>query len=127
MKSKYTVTKLACYIGYIVQAIINNFLPILFIALQDVYGLGYEKLARLMVFNFVTQMIVDIITPKIVDKIGYKKTVVLCHGAAALGLVLLGILPNIIPIPFKISVQMLSSISACNIASPPSPGSIFGI
>ncbi len=97
MSSRYTATKIACYIGYIVQAIINNFLPILFIALQDVYGLGYEKLARLVVFNFVTQMVTDIITPKIVGKIGYKKTAVICHGAAALGLVLLGILPNIIP------------------------------
>lgn len=107
MSSKYTATKIACYIGYIVQAIINNFLPILFIALQDVYGLGYEKLARLMVFNFVTQMIVDIITPKIVDRIGYKKTVVLCHGAAALGLILLGILPNIIPPYIAIIISII--------------------
>ncbi len=96
MKSKYTATKLACYIGYIVQAIINNFLPILFIALQDVYGLGYEKLARLVVFNFVTQMVTDIITPKIVGRIGYKKTAVICHGASALGLILLSVLPRII-------------------------------
>lgn len=96
MRSKYTATKLACYIGYIVQAIINNFLPILFIALQDVYGLGYEKLARLVVFNFVTQMVTDIITPRITSKIGFKKTAVVCHGAAAFGLILLGILPRFI-------------------------------
>ena len=57
MEFKYKATRLACYIGYIVQAIINNFLPILFIALQDVYGLGYEKLARLVVFNFATQIV----------------------------------------------------------------------
>ncbi len=94
MKSKYTVTKLACYIGYIVQAVVNNFLPILFIALQDVYGLGYERLARLVVVNFVTQMIVDFITPKIVGAIGYRKTAILCQGSAALGLALLGVLPR---------------------------------
>lgn len=96
MNQKYTATKFACYIGYIVQAIINNFLPILFIALQDVYGLGYEKLARLVVFNFVTQMITDILTPKITSKLGFKKTAVICHGAASLGLILLGVLPRII-------------------------------
>ena len=96
MEFKYKATRLACYIGYIVQAIINNFLPILFIALQDVYSLGYEKLARLMVFNFATQIITDIITPKITAKIGYKKTVILCHFCAASGLALLGILPKII-------------------------------
>ncbi len=92
---KYTTTKLACYIGYIVQAVVNNFLPILFIALQDVYGLGYEKLARLIVFNFVTQMITDFITPKIVARLGYRKTAILCQATAALGLLMLGILPRI--------------------------------
>ncbi|MEE1055524.1 MAG: MFS transporter [Acutalibacteraceae bacterium] len=97
MSSKYRSTKLACYVGYIVQAVINNFLPILFIALQDVYELSYEKLARLIVFNFVTQMVTDLITPKIVEKTGYKKAAVICHGAAALGLALLGILPRFIP------------------------------
>ncbi len=92
---KYTSTKLACYIGYIVQAVVNNFLPILFIALQDVYGLGYERLARLIVFNFVTQMVTDFITPKIVSRLGYRKTAVLCQATAALGLLMLGILPRI--------------------------------
>ena len=94
MKSKYTLTKLACYIGYIVQAVVNNFLPILFIALQDVYGLGYEKLARLIVFNFVTQMITDLITPKVVDAIGYRKTAVMCQATAAAGLFMLSVLPK---------------------------------
>lgn len=92
---KYIPTKLACYIGYIVQAVVNNFLPILFIALQDVYGLGYEKLARLIVFNFVTQMITDLITPKIVGKIGYRRTAILCQATAALGLAMLSLLPRV--------------------------------
>lgn len=96
MSPKYIPTKLTCYVGYIVQAVVNNFLPILFIALHDVYGLGYEELARLIVFNFVTQMITDFITPKIVAKTGYKLAAVMCQGAAALGLALLGVLPKII-------------------------------
>ena len=56
---KYLPTKLAGYVGFFVQAIVNNFLPILFIVFQDVYNLSYEKLGRLMVFNFATQMFVD--------------------------------------------------------------------
>ena len=91
---KYLPTKFAGYVGFFVQAIVNNFLPILFIVFQDVYNLGYEKLGRLMVFNFATQMFVDLITPKIVAKIGYRKTAVLSQGMAALGLATLGILPN---------------------------------
>ena len=107
MDFKYKATRVACYIGYIVQAIINNFLPILFIALQDVYGLGYEKLARLMVFNFATQIITDIVTPKITAKIGYKNTVVMCHFCAALGLALLGILPKLISPYIAIIVSII--------------------
>ena len=71
MRDKYAVTKISCYIGFVVQAIINNFLPILFVALQDIYGLGYEKLARLIVINFGTQIITDLCAPSILKKIGY--------------------------------------------------------
>lgn len=95
MKNKYFSTKLACYIAYIVQAVVNNFLCILFIAFQDVYSLGYEKLARLFIFNFAVQMIADFSTPKIVAKLGYRKTAVLCQFMAAAGLIMLSVLPGI--------------------------------
>lgn len=95
MSRNYTSTKLACYLGFIVQAIINNFLPILFIALQNVYALSYEMLARLIVFNFATQMATDLVTPKIVGKLSYKMAASLSQLTAALGLLLLGILPSI--------------------------------
>lgn len=97
MRNKYLSTRLACYVGFVVQAIVNNFLPILFIALQDVYGLGYEKLARLIVVNFGTQIITDLCAPKILKVLGYRKTSCLSQAAAALGLVMLGILPNVMP------------------------------
>ena len=95
MKSNYAVTKLACYVGYVVQAVVNNFLPILFIALQDIYKLTYEQLARIIVFNFVTQMITDCIAPKILSFIGYRKSAMLAHISASAGLILLGILPRV--------------------------------
>lgn len=95
MRSKFLGTKLACYVGYVVQAVINNFLPILFIALQDVYGLGYERLARLIIFNFASQIAVDFSAPKIVALFGYRKSAALSQAMAALGLVSMGILPRI--------------------------------
>lgn len=94
MKSKYTSTKLACYVGYVVQAVVNNFLPILFIALQDIYALSYEQLARIILFNFLTQMVTDLLTPKILGLIGYRKAAMLAHISASVGLVLLGMLPR---------------------------------
>ncbi len=93
---KYLPTKLAGYVGFFVQAIVNNFLPILFIVFQDVYNIGYEKLGRLILFNFLTQMLIDILTPKILGVIGYRKSAILSQGTAAAGLILLSILPNII-------------------------------
>lgn len=95
MNVKYLSTKLACYVAYVVQAIVNNFLPILFIALQDMYGLSYEELARIIVFNFITQMVTDFITPKILGLMGYRKAATLAHISATVGLVLLGVLPQI--------------------------------
>ena len=92
---KYLPTKLAGYVGFVVQAIVNNFLPILFLVFQNVYNLSYERLGRLIVFNFATQMFIDLLTPKIVGKIGYRKAAILSQGAAAAGLVLLSVLPNI--------------------------------
>jgi len=76
LEKKYFPTKLAGYVGFTVQAIVNNFLPILFIVFQDIYGLGYEKLGRLIVFNFATQMVIDFLTPKILHKIGYRRAAV---------------------------------------------------
>lgn len=96
MKNKYFATKISGYVGFFVQAIVNNFLPILFVALQDVYRLSYAKLATLVVFNFGAQIAVDFITPKILSKIGYRKAAVLSQLTAFIGLALLSILPNII-------------------------------
>ena len=95
MAKNFGVTKFACYVGYVVQAIINNFLPILFIALQDNYKFTYEQLAHLIAINFIAQIFTDILTPKVVTKIGYKRAAVICQGVSALGLMLMGILPNV--------------------------------
>lgn len=96
-KISYTSTKIASYAGFFVQAIVNNFLPILFIAIQDVYGIGYEKLGRLIMINFLTQLVTDMLTPKIVSALGYRKTAVMCQGFAALGLSMLSFMPRLLP------------------------------
>ena len=95
IEKKYLPTKLAGYVGFVVQAIVNNFLPILFIVFQDIYGLGYEKLGRLIVFNFVTQMFIDLLTPNILAKIGYRKASFLSQFTAFIGLCLMSVLPRV--------------------------------
>ncbi len=97
MKNKYFSTKLSGYIGFFVQAVVNSFLPILFIALQNVYKLNYKMLGTLMFFNFLAQVFIDAVTPLILSKIGYRKGAFLSQFAAFLGLALLSVLPRLMP------------------------------
>lgn len=97
MSVSYKSTKIACFIGFVVQAIINNFLPILFIIFNTQYNLNYEQLGRLLFVNFFVQLIVDFMTPVIVKYFGYRGAAVACHGLAGVGLCMLGILTFIFP------------------------------
>lgn len=100
MSKNYRATKIACYGGYIVQAIVNNFLPILFVILQNNYSLSYELLGRIVLINFCTQIAADTSTPLIAAKIGYRGCAVFSQFTAALGLILLAVLPSLMPIPY---------------------------
>lgn len=97
MSTSYKSTKIACFVGFVVQAIINNFLPLLFIIFNTEYSLNYEELGRLLFINFFVQLIVDMLTPLVVKYLGYKGAAITCHGLAALGLCMLGILPYLFP------------------------------
>lgn len=88
-------TLVSCYIGYITQAIINNLAPLLFITFHKEYGLSLRELALLTTVNFCTQLVVDLISTKLVDHIGYRAAAVLAHAMAALGLISLPLLPGL--------------------------------
>ena len=100
MSSNYRPTKLACYGGYVVQAIVNNFLPILFVVPQTNYKLSYELLGRIVLINFCTQIAADAITPFVTSRFGYRKTAVLSQLLAAGGLIFLAVLPGLLPAPY---------------------------
>ena len=96
----YKSTVLACFIGYIVQAIVNNFIPLLFITLQAQYGISLGKITMLVTINFAVQLAVDFSATYFVDKLGYKASIVSAHIFSAAGLVLLPLFPEIMPDPF---------------------------
>lgn len=89
----YKHTFFACYAGYFVQSIINNFLPLLFLTIQNSFSLSYDKISLLIVVNFGVQLFVDLISTTFVDKLGYRKCVLAAHAFATFGLAGLGILP----------------------------------
>ena len=94
MKPTFKTTVTACFIGYIVQAIVNNFLPLLFITLQDCYGIPLSKITLLVTINFAVQLTVDLLATLFVDKIGYRASILTAHICAAAGLILLTVLPG---------------------------------
>ena len=94
MKLTYKHTVYACFTGYIVQAIINNFAPLLFLTFQTSYNIPLAKITLLITLNFSVQLITDLISPLFIDKIGYRVSVLLAHIFSALGLVLLPVLPS---------------------------------
>lgn len=93
MHRTYKGTTVACYIGYFVQAIVNNLSPILFIVYRERLGVSLQAVNSLILINFLSQTAVDALSVKIVDRIGYKKIILASHVCAFLGLVLLGTLP----------------------------------
>lgn len=92
-------TILASYGGYITQAIVNNFMPLLFLIFRDSFGVALEQLTLLVTINFLVQLAVDLVAAKYVDKLGWRRCIVAAHIFAALGLAGLFLLPNILP-PF---------------------------
>lgn len=101
MKEKnYKKTLLACYLGFVTQAISANFTPLLFLTFKDTYGIGLEKIALIPLVFYFTQLLIDFAATKFVDKIGYRTCVVTSQAVSAAGLALMAILPQLLPVPF---------------------------
>lgn len=97
MKGKYRSTVFSCYLGYVTQAIINNLAPLLFVIFQTRYAISFEMIGRLVLINFATQIVVDLVAGKFADRVGYRITMVFAHLCSALGLILLSVLPMLMP------------------------------
>lgn len=90
-------TILACYVGYIAQAVVNNFLPLLFVTLQAEFSLTLAQITLLVTVNFLTQLFTDLLSAKYVDRMGYRLSAVAAHTLCCLGLLGVGLLPRLLP------------------------------
>lgn len=95
MEKNYNKTIYACFIGYIVQAIVNNFVPLLFLTFHGTYGIPMTQITLLITFNFGLQLLIDLLSVTFVDRIGYRASMLVAHICAAAGFVLLAILPDL--------------------------------
>lgn len=100
IRQNYKYTIYASYVGYIVQAIVNNFAPLLFLTFQKQYEISITKIGLLITINFAVQLLVDFAAAHFVDRIGYRVSIVAAHGFAAAGLIGLAFLPELFENPY---------------------------
>ncbi len=100
VQPNYKKTLFACYLGFITQAISANFAPLLFLTFKSTYGISLKKIALIPFVFYLTQLLIDFAATKFADRIGYRICVTASQVLSALGLVLMAILPEIMPVPF---------------------------
>ena len=99
-QKNYKKTLIACYLGFVTQAISANFTPLLFITFIRTYGISLEKIAMIPLVFYLTQLLVDLAATKFADKIGYRTCVVASQVLSAVGIALMAILPEVLSVPF---------------------------
>lgn len=97
LSSNYNCTLKASYTGYVVQAIVNNFAPLLFLTFQGAFGISLGRITLLVTVNFGIQLLVDLLSARFVDRIGYRTCIVAAHLFAAAGLAGLAFIPDLVP------------------------------
>lgn len=97
----YKRTIRACFYAYIVGAIVNIFVPLLFTTFQNSYAIPISQITLLITINFVVQLSIDFAATFFVDKIGYRTSVVIAHMCCCLGLAMLTFMPEIMPTAFS--------------------------
>ena len=100
MTKNYRQTLIACYMGFITQAVAANFAPLLFLTFHETYGISLIKIAMISSVFFLTQLITDLLSAGLADRIGYRPCIVASEGLSALGLLGLAFLPDLFPDPF---------------------------
>ena len=96
MQYTYRHTRFAGFVSYIVQAIVNNLSPLLFLTFQRRFSITLSQISLIITINFAIQMAIDSLSAQFIDKLGYRVCMIAAHALAGLGLVCLGLLPEII-------------------------------
>lgn len=92
----YRSTLCASFLGYVVQAIVNTYIPLLFVTFQETYGIPLSQITLLVTLNFCIQLLADLFSATFVDKIGYRKSAILAQIFCLTGFIFLAVLPDLI-------------------------------
>lgn len=100
MQPCYTKTIHSCYLGYVIQAIVNNFVPLLLVTFQAQYHIRLEQATLLLSVNFIVQLLTDLFSSFAIRRAGYRRTVITAHALVIIGFAGLICLPEVLPSPF---------------------------
>ena len=98
--TSYRSTKVACYLGYITQAISINLLPLLYVTFQKEFSVSLAQLGMLVTVLFVVQIIVDLLAARFGKNLSYRYGSVISFVLAALGLAMMCVLPSVMDDPY---------------------------
>ena len=96
----YRGTRYACYTGYVVQAIVNNLAPLLFVLFQSTFRITYAMISTLVLVNFITQLLVDVASVGLVNRWGQRLSLCVAHIMCGLGFLTMSWLPLHMDAPF---------------------------
>ena len=85
--------KLACYSANVTMSVVGNLSPILFLTFHTLYGISYSKLGLLVLINFSTQLLIDLIFSFYSHRFNIGKTVKMIPWFAGIGLLIYGLSP----------------------------------
>ena len=90
-------TKLACYTAYFTMSSIFCVPPLLFMTFHNLYNISYTLLGTLVLTNFCTQMLVDLIFTMFSKKFNIQKVVRVMPCITSLGLFVYALIPHFFP------------------------------
>lgn len=90
-------TKLACYTAYFTMSSVFCLPPLLFVILRNTYDLSYTLLGALVLTNFCTQLIVDLIFTVCSKKFNPRIIVKIMPLITSLGLLIYALIPTLFP------------------------------
>ena len=99
-EKNYELTIKAAFTGYVVQAIVNNFLPLLFVQMQNEFAVPLSQITLLITINFMIQLFIDLCSTPVIEKIGYRMSMIISNACVIAGMILLTVLPGTIGAPF---------------------------
>lgn len=98
MVNDYNKTKVACYLGFVTQAIVANFPPLLFMVFYREYDIPIAMLAYIPAVFYIVQLVTDFLCAKF-KNLDYRRSIIVSEITSALGLIGLAFLPQLFSNP----------------------------